>query len=123
MKTIAAVLLASVAGVGAADVRLTWNPSPSPGITNYAVYCKLASPATNFVVNVGTNLTCTLADLKPGIWTFYATAGKDGIESPPSNLLTVEMAQPPEGMRTLVVQYSATLTNWQDVGFFKLRVP
>lgn len=24
---------------------------------------------------------------------------------------------------SIVLQYSGTLTNWQDVGFFKLRLP
>ena len=45
------------------------------------------------------------------------------IESVPSNTVTAEVPVPPPNMRTVVLQYSGTLTNWQDVGFFKLRLP
>ena len=121
MKKLLALALSVTAAI-AADINLKWNPSPSPGITNYALYASTAS--TNLIINVGTNLTASLVDVKPGIWTFYVTAGKDGLQSPPCTPLTVEMAQPPENLRTIIVQGAPiiTATNWQDLGVFKLKI-
>ncbi len=63
--------------------------------------------------------------IAPGQWYFAATAMKDGAQSDLSNILPVEIARPPAAMRTVVLQFNASLatTNWQDAGFFRLRLP
>jgi hypothetical protein len=110
-------------------VRLAWDPAPTVGITNYTLYASTnALSATNLLaattnIPCGTNLTGTVSEIVAGRWWFAATAWKDGIESLPSNVLQVEVPRPPANMRTVVVQYSGTLTNFYDVGFFKLRLP
>lgn len=113
----------------ASDVKLTWDASPSSGVTNYVLYAHTNSfPVTNRFsaivrLNVGTNLTASVESLKPGQWSFAATAMLDGLESDLSNILVMEVPKPPGNMRTVVVQYSGTLTNFYDVGFFRLRLP
>lgn len=112
----------------ASDLKLAWDASPTPGITNYVLYASTNTltatnlPSAQVRLNVGTNLTATVTDIKAGQWTFAATAMKDGIESAPT-LLLAEVPKPPDRMRTVVVQYSGTLTNFYDVGFFRLRLP
>lgn len=123
---VAALMLLAVTCLGG-DVRLAWDASPTEGITNYVLYANnmiFSTPSpTNLVhINVGTNLTCTIEGLDPGRWYFAATAMKDGLESDISNVIEVEVPAPPANMRTVIVQYSGTLTNFQDVGFFRLRI-
>lgn len=114
----------------AGDIKFSWDPSPTTNVTGYTLYAH-----TNYItelnktnclvkVNVGTNLTATLEDFTlNGIWYFGATATKEGLESKLSNIISLEVPQPPTNMRTVVLQYSGTLTNFYDVGFFKLRLP
>ncbi len=115
--------LALVRPVAAQSVKLAWDASPSPGVTNYVIYAATNALATLTNISVGTNLTATVENLSPGTWRFYATAQAGGVESAPSNLLLVDVPRPPANLRTIVVQYSYTLTNWADLGFFRLRVP
>lgn len=123
------ITLLTAASLKAADVRLGWNPSPTPGVTNYTLYASTnALSATNLQsatvkVNVGTNITVTLTDIAPGLWWLTVTAGKDGIISDPSNILLVDVPSAPINLRTVLVQASINLTNWVDVGFFKLKLP
>lgn len=125
--TSAALMLLAVTCLGA-DVRLAWDASPTEGITNYVIYAHTNAITqetyTNAVVriNVGTNLTATVEDPSPARWWFTVTAMRDGLESDISNVIEVEVPAPPSGMRTVIVQYSGTLTNFQDVGFFRLRI-
>lgn len=127
MKTLIAVLLLTLTAT-AAEVRLAWDASPSTNVT-YQLYAHTNSFSTtsrsNAVVrlNVGTNLTATVSDLMPATWYFAATANLPGIESDLSNVLVVEVPKPPDRMRTVVLQFSGSLTNFSDVGFFKLRLP
>ena len=113
----------------ASDIKLAWDASPTTGFTNYVLYASTnILSATNLTsatirLNVGTNLTATVERITAGQWSFAATAMKDGLESDPSNILIADVPQPPARMRTVVVQYSGTLTNFYDVGFFRLRLP
>lgn len=113
----------------AQNIRLGWDASPSAAVTNYVLYAATNALTTTNLASalvkqpVGTNLTATIEDLKPGRWWFAATCQAEGVESGPSNVLLVDVPQPPAAMRTIVVQYSGTLTNFYDVGFFRLRLP
>lgn len=120
-------LLATLAfSAFAADVRLGWDPSPTDGIENYRLYASTNGiPSTNYIakIDVGTNLTVRVEDLLPGPrYSFAVTAFKGGVESDWSNILQLEVPQKPDGLR-VVVQQSFSLTNWHDVGFFKLIIP
>jgi hypothetical protein len=66
----------------------------------------------------------TVSGLLAGNW-WFAVAARDtnGIQSLLSNVLQIEVPKPPLNMRTVVLQYSGTLSNFYDVGFFKLRLP
>lgn len=98
--------------------------------TNYWLYAHNAylteaNKSNSLVkINAGTNLTATVENLSSGRWFFAATAvGNNGLESLLSNVLAVEAPNPPANMRTIVLQYSGTLSNFYDVGFFRLRLP
>lgn len=75
-------------------------------------------------VNVGTSLAATVTNLVAGRWQFMAVSQAGGLTSEPSDILLVEIPQPPPAMRLIVPQWSATVagTNWQDVGFFRIRI-
>lgn len=126
MKTAFTLLVCMLAIAGrAADVSLAWNPSDTPG-ASYVLYAHTnALSISNSLVRlfVGTNTTGRVEDLRPGRWQFGVTATKDGLESAMSEVLNVEIPKTPGLMRTVVVQWSTNLTNWQDVGYFKLRIP
>lgn len=124
-------LLLSPLLAAAQNVTLAWDASVTPGITNYVLYASTnAISLTNTTLlstaqvrlHVSTNLTATVENLKAGQWTFAVTAMGGGIESAPTTL-AVEVPKEPARMRTVVVQYSGTLTNFYDVGFFRLRLP
>lgn len=123
------LVLLVAAACSAADAKFAWNASTTSGITNYVIYANRApldyATRTNVTarLNVGTNLTASVEFLVPSQWWFAATAMKDGLESDFSNVIQVECPSPPANMRTVVLQFSGTLTNFYDVGFFKLRLP
>ena len=105
-----------------------WDASPDSSVTNYTLYACTNTIGTNLsaavTVEVGTNLTARIEDLLPGRWSFYVTAmAAYRIQSLPSNVVQAEVPAAPTNMRTVVLQYSGTLTNFYDVGFFKLRLP
>ena len=124
-------MLVSLVGLQAmaSDIRLAWDASVTVGITNYVLYAHTnVLSQSNYKaaivrLNVGTNLTALIESIQPGRWSFAATAMMDGIESDLSNVVNVEVPLSPRNMRTVVVQYSGTLTNFYDVGFFRLRLP
>jgi len=130
MWTLAIALGLAAGSARAVGVRLVWDPSPSPLVTNYCLYCAtnglLGASLTNAVttVNVGTNLTVTLNNIAAGDYQFAVTAWATGVESGPSNVLPVEIARPPANLQTLVLQVNGTLsgTNWQTAGFFRLQI-
>lgn len=132
MKPIITFILALVATVAIAnpgEISLKWNASVTPGITNYVLYAHTnAMTETNFTFTIradtGTNLTATVYDVAPGQWYFNATAmDTNGVESQLSNVVQYEIPAPPASLRTIILQYSASVTNFSDFHFFKLRFP
>ena len=138
MKTIRQILimllclLPAALDLFAGSVTLAWDASPSPGVSNYVLYAHTnsLSSGTNLnaalvKVNAGTNLTASVAGLNPpATWYFVATAQAGGIQSDPSNQLIVQVPANPTNARVLAVQYAdLNITNWTDVGFFRLRIP
>lgn len=120
--------IGAIAAIGA-DVRLAWDKSDTASVTNYVFYAHTNSlTATNLAsaavrLNAGTNLTARVERLAAGRWWFVVTAVGEGMESDPSNTVTVEVPEPPKNMRTVILQFSGTLSNFYDVGFFRLRLP
>lgn len=115
----------------AADLTLAWDASATPGCT-YLLYAhtnavgitNLTATGTAVRVNAGTNLSAQVEGLTgPARWYFVATANLGGIQSDPSNMLIVDVPAAAKNMRTIAVQYSVTVTNFSDVGFFRLRIP
>lgn len=130
MKTIAAFVLLLAPLLGrASDVHLAWDPSPSgSNVTNYLILAHTNSSVgmrTNSVrVNAGTNTSALVEGMAGGMtWYFVCVAQAGGLTSDNSNMVIAQTPLPPPNMRTVVVQYVATLTNFSDVGFFRLRIP
>lgn len=111
------------------EIKLAWDASPTPGVTNYMLVAHTnATAVTNYSmatvrVNLGTNLTATITDLAVGQWHLFVTAGKGGLVSDPSNVLVVEMPRPPANLRTVTVQYGASLESMTNNLFLKLKAP
>lgn len=128
-KILVVLLLAGgLLSAAAQEVKLAWDASATSGAI-YVIYASTNSlsvtnlASANVRLSVGTNLTATAQDIKAGRWWFAAAAVANGVESLPSNILIVDVPAPPAAMRTVVVQYSGTLSNFYDVGFFRLRLP
>ena len=68
------VLLLSIASAQAADVRLTWTASASPGVTGYRIHYGVAPGTYDTQVDVGLVLTTTLTTLVPGTPYFLAAS-------------------------------------------------
>lgn len=116
MRLLASILFLVALSAEASFLRLAWDASTTDGC-DYRLY---AQAGTNIVrMETGTNLTASLDDITPGFWSFWATAINDKIESDPSNVLTVEVPHTPQGIRTLVVEYGTTITNWTE--FFRVK--
>lgn len=128
-KILALLLVSGLLPLQAQTIRLAWDASTTSGTTNYILYAHTNTlTATNLSsaavrLNVGTNLTGTVENLRAGRWWFATTAQITAVESLPSNVHIEEVPNPPAAMRTVVLQYSGTLTNFYDVGFFRLRLP
>lgn len=113
------------------SLTLGWDPSSSPGVTNYVIYATTNSfnyyQRSNAVVKigVGTNLTAQITDIRPGRYWFTATAIGSGIESSNSNVLILDVPKPPANLFTIQLQYLFSLTNNEakDLGFFKIKTP
>lgn len=118
-------------------VQLQWDASPDKLPTNltYVLYAHTNSiSATNIGGTVmrsvaGTNLSASIEIPNKGRWYFVVTCflgtedHRYGPESLQSNEVIWEIVDPPVNLRTVVLQHSATLTNFQDVGYLRLRLP
>lgn len=112
----------------AGEVRLAWDASATTNVTNYLILAHTNNSVgmrTNSVrVNAGTNTTALVEGMKDGTtWYFVCVAQAGGLTSENSNMVIAQTPLPPASMRTVAVQYGATLTNFSDVGFFRLRIP
>ena len=127
MRLLASILFLSAMNAEASFLRLAWDASATPGC-EYVLYASTNELTQETYrdatvrVPCETNLTATIEGIVVGEWSFAATAVKDGAESDLSNVVVTEIPPAPGTMRTVVVQYGGTVTNWQDVGFFRVRI-
>ena len=126
MRLLASILFLSALNAGASFLRLAWDASATPGC-EYVLYASTNELTQETYrdatvrVPCGTNLTATIEGIVEGAWSFAATAVKDGVESDLSNVVVTEIPQAPGTMRTVILQYTDTVTNgWMDVGFFRV---
>lgn len=133
MKKLFAIVLLCLLSVAtfASEVRLTWNPSVTPGVTNYVILGSTntipdSASTTNMLIaaNTGTNLSVSISSLTTGMWFFRALAEKAGVRSDLSNEVQVEVPALPTGLHTVTIEYLPTLsaTNWAAVGAFRLKI-
>lgn len=104
MKKIFLFLLLSFQ-VKAADIKLAWNASITPGVTNYVLYASTNTVSLQSYAirtNVGPALIATITTLRAAQWQFAISAMKDGVESDLSNILPVEIPLPPGGIRIVI---------------------
>ena len=86
------LLLAAMAW--AADVSLAWDPSVSPGVTNYRIYRGNSSKSYSAYDHLGNVTAHTVTGLAPGTWYFAATAlDAEGNESDYSNEVSAVIAE------------------------------
>lgn len=126
MKSILLLLL-TLAMASGQELRLAWQPSPDP-VAGYILHAGTNSFATTNAsalrVDVGTNLTASVQATNAARWFFTVTAyDTNRVESVPCPELMVQFSRPPSGLG-VTVQHAAQLesTNWQDVGFFRLKI-
>ncbi len=83
VTTIAPQAMAQTTYTNTYTVSLAWDASPSPSITNYAVYWGVTSGNYTNHVDAGTNLTVSVSGLKPVTTYYFAATAKDvwGLES------------------------------------------
>jgi hypothetical protein len=120
--------LALAVSAGASRFGLGWNASPTPGVS-YMLYAHTnLLTATNLTeavrrIDVGTNLTVIVEDIAPGRWWFTVTAvSAVGLESAPVPSLLLDVPAMEGQMRLLIIQHGATITNFTDIGVFRLRI-
>lgn len=107
----------------AAILSLSWTPSTTSNVS-YAVYAGTNSVMPALRVFSATNRVRLDFDAA-GTWFFWATGvATSGIESDPSNVLRVEIPQPPTDLHPVAVEYAfdLTTTNWQQAGTVFLRL-
>lgn len=126
MKAILLLLL-TIAVVAGQELRLAWQPSPD-AVAGYILHASTNSFATTNAsalrVDVGTNLTASVQATNAARWFFTVTAyDTNRVESARCPELMVQFFNPPAGLG-VVIQHTAQLesTNWQDVGFFRLKI-
>ena len=126
MRLLASILLLAAVMAEASFIRLAWDASVTPGC-EYVLYASTNELSQETYrdalvrVPCSTNLAATIEGIAVGQWRFCATAIKDGVESDISNVVVTEIPAAPGTMRTVILQYTDTVTNgWMDVGFFRV---
>lgn len=113
----------------AGEIKLAWDASPSTNVVGYILYAGTNNPALTNVaerINTGTNQTVVVDFVKRGSWFFWVTAHEaQGVESEPSNIVQVQVPEPPANARTVVIEATVDLssTNWSEKAFLRLRLP
>ncbi len=119
------LLLPLLALPAKADITLAWDPLtnfPSATYTLYAATNSFTNAAGALVTaNVGTNTQVTLSGLT-NFWHFRAAAAVNGLSSDLSAPLILQIPPPPANFRTVIIQGGPTITNFQDLGFFRIRI-
>lgn len=117
----------ALAGLGigySQSVRLAWDASPSPGVTNYVVYgstnqffyTNLAAAPLRY--NNGTNLTVLVEPMKAGRYYFTPTAMANGLQSTNSNVLAVEVPESPGMLYTVELLWGAEVGSVTNSALF-----
>jgi Fibronectin type III domain len=119
---------------GAYTVTLTWDASPSPGVTGYRVYYGVGSGNYTNSVVAGNVTTNTVSGLSSGVAYFFAVTAFNtiGLESPFSNEISfipgprVQVRVTPSGQAVLTVkglnghnydiQVTPDLKTWTVIG-------
>lgn len=125
-----ALLTISVSG---GDIPLAWDSPTNEPTAAFILYASTnALSAANFrTAPVRLPLppinTVTLSSFKPGTYWITVTAvSTNTLESDPSNILVAQVPTPPVNLRTVLLQYSNTITNagtnWVDAGFFRVKI-
>lgn len=128
MKTLLLLFLFPILS-HAGEIKLAWDASPSTNVTGYILYAGTNNPALTNVaerINTGTNQTISVSFAKSGSWFFWVTAHDDlRVESLPSNILQVQVPEPPANLRTIVIEATVDLssTNWTEKAFLRLKLP
>jgi hypothetical protein len=134
MKKIILLLTLAINSCLAGTVTLQWDASVSTNVAGYKLFASTNLlnntnyTKANVIVDVGTNLIASVSTDKVGTWYFgavaYGYSGTNKVESNLSNILPLTWPAPPANAVMLVPQYIETLgsTNWQDLGFFRLKL-
>ena len=94
---LATIFLGSRPACAVQRVALSWDPSPDASVTGYRVYRGIGAVPVFDTIDVGSALTCEVANLREGeTYQFFVTAyDASGLESDPSNTLTFVVPLPP----------------------------
>jgi hypothetical protein len=111
---IALFLISSQHVRAAQSVRLTWNASPSSGVTGYRVYYRTSSVLQSTSVDVGNVLTATISDLNEATtYSLWVTAYNNaGLESSRSNEVSYTTSSSPSD------SYAVTVNNGTGDGTY-----
>ena len=123
------------------DVQFAWDASEGNPtnlvVTNYVLYVHTNNlfvvdrSESVYKINAGTNLTALAKNLLPAL-TWYAAVSAQAtyepwsnnatvLESELSNIILIAVPNPPTNNR-VVIEYSMNLTNFTDMGYFRLRI-
>ena len=127
-----ALAIASPPNLQNGIVRLRWEPSSDPSVTDYRIYFSEISSNSSAFQSVGMVTNAVIGGLQFGrTYRFTATALAGVVESPPSNVVTSTVPfktsirvermaiESPGGFGiTNLFQMSTNLKNWQTVKTF-----
>ena len=131
MKTVVGILSFCFAvAASAGNLYLAWDPSPSSGVTGYALYVGTTSGAYQQRFDVGTQTSATVSNLSPGLKYYVTVRAYDAanVESPSANEVSYVIPgamnlsmQPAAGVqlnfvsepgKTYLLQATTDLKNW-----------
>lgn len=120
MRTALAILILCGAISRASLVPLAWShPSPA-NVDGFAVWIMRPQQPPQWLLTVQT-LWADVTSLPAGRYDVFVTAVKSGIHSDPSNILPIEIPEPPPEdlhIRGMALETSTDLTTWETVAFY-----